>query len=43
MLRSLTSAMQYKVTPQKDAQQDVTQGQNRIKSIEERKSKRVLQ
>ena len=34
MLGALTGAMQYKVSPQKDPQQDATQNQNRIESME---------
>ena len=37
MLRPLTGPMQYKITPQNDAQQHATYDRNRIESIEEQK------
>ena len=41
MLRPLTCIMQYKVTPQKYAQQDATYDQHRSESIGEQKSQSV--
>ena len=41
--QTLTAVMQYKVTPQKGAQQDTIQEQNRHESVKERKSQQVLQ
>ena len=38
MLRLLNGVIQYKTMIQNSAQQDATQGQHRIESIEERKN-----